>query len=184
LTTSEIEIDSYGEQRKTKVYAGGAVIAEQRSFSNSSIPSIVVWIHADPISGSKQEVEKSGNESPTLHNRTELEPLGQRVNPNPPNEAEPPANPIIPAPPPAGFVDFPEWQCTLPESSVPLACKNRAAATDLNFYLIREGNPNRIPLGQDGPMPRGYSPNSANQSMAFALGMTTKPGLFDDTNSQ
>jgi hypothetical protein len=62
---------------KTKVYAGGAVIAEQ--IDNLLTDDFVYWIHADPVTGSSQKTEKSGISYDSL--RTKLEPLGQEVQP-------------------------------------------------------------------------------------------------------
>jgi len=82
---------------KTKVFAGGAVIAEQ--ITNGGTDQKVMLIHADPVTGSKQEVIKSGaaiNNPPKA--REEYEPLGQSVRPTAPIVLDPPGgspSPII-----------------------------------------------------------------------------------------
>jgi len=43
-----------------KVFAGGTVIAEQKGYPGSPASNAVVWTHTDPLTGSKQEVTKTG----------------------------------------------------------------------------------------------------------------------------
>jgi hypothetical protein len=69
------EVNFTGKKLKTKVFAGGAVIAEQQSqlaLDGSDDPKVVVWIHADPVTGSPQYVNKDGSN----WYRKEYEPLG------------------------------------------------------------------------------------------------------------
>jgi hypothetical protein len=126
---SEIEIDSYGERRTTKVYAGGAIIAEQRTFVNTPTDNKVVWVHADPVTGSKQETLKTGLASISIGNREELEPLGQRVRLQQAAEVDPNNQTTLIQ---TGRADFPEWQCQLPLENLPSHCSQ--------LYLEYESN--------------------------------------------
>lgn len=143
---SNLTMASYtGKKEKTKVFAGGAVIAEQMltpSANNTDIEE-VAWIHTDPVTGSSQHVNKNG----TNWYRTEFEPLGQEVNPYG-NEEEFPdpqdtSNTLVAA-------EEPQWQCQLMyveelNWSVPTRC-GLAALTNLDIWLgaTSENNPAQI----------------------------------------
>ena len=73
LNSPLTEIYSTGTKSKTKVFAGGAVIAEQWVEPGN----LVQWISADPVTGSSVRISKNG----AFHDidRKELEPLGQEV---------------------------------------------------------------------------------------------------------
>ena len=112
------EISYVGEsviKRKTSIYAGGAIIAEQRRLLDDDT---VVYFHADPVTGSKQEVRQTGESIDTREGRQEVEPFGQSIRTTPPFEEEPPANPV----PIVGDSLFPEWQCALPTDLIPTHC--------------------------------------------------------------
>ena len=147
---SQVVFESGSEvSRKTSVYAGGAVIAEQRRLLGTDT---IVYMHADPVTGSKQEVSQSGQPFSGLRARVEYEPLGQRVRINPPFEEPPP-----PSVPPAatGDAKFMEWQCTNSQRlghsfrELPMHCKqalleNVALSRGDIFGSPKEGNPGRI----------------------------------------
>jgi len=90
-----------GAKRETKVFAGEMVIAKQSD--NPLTAELVKWIHADPVTGSSEEVEKSG-QSGGDYSRTELEPLGQEVLP-----VQPPQSGGIGESPYAA--SEPQWLC-------------------------------------------------------------------------
>ncbi len=127
---SEIETDSYGIRRKTRVFAGGAVIAEHRRNepTGESADERVVYFHSDPVTGSSQEVRQTGLPNNEIGNLQEFEPLGQSVRTTAPFEEEPGPNPV----PVVNDSLFPEWQCTLAQNlgtdfwEIPSHCKQSA----------------------------------------------------------
>ncbi len=128
--------------RKTHVYAGGAIIAEQRLLTGQD--DKVVYLHADPVTGSRAEVGQSGE----LVSDQQFEPLGQRIRTNPPIEEQAPSVP----PPAIGDSLFPEWQCMIPRDEgngafIPRHCSQAAEQQDIFWYEVRwekKGNPARI----------------------------------------
>ncbi len=128
--------------RKTNVYAGGAIIAEQRLLTGQD--DKVVYLHADPVTGSRAEVGQSGE----LVSDQQFEPLGQRIRTNPPIEEQAPSVP----PPAIGDSLFPEWQCMIPRDEgngafIPRHCSQAAEQQDIFWYEVRwekKGNPARI----------------------------------------
>jgi YD repeat-containing protein len=95
-------LNNFGAKEKTKVFAGGAVVAEQVNAS-----SRVEWTTADPVTGSSQKVYKNG----TFFNdqRKELEAFGQEVLPTEPIQ-EIPEQQITTS---LNTADQPEWMCQL-----------------------------------------------------------------------
>lgn len=109
---------------KTRVFARGVVVVEQVRIgaSPTTYTESVEWLHSDPVTGSRHRVPKSGDFTPYEHERIELEPLGQEVQPQAP-PVEPPAQPSF-----TSFysADNPEWLCSLPYDSsweMPVHCR-------------------------------------------------------------
>ena len=75
---ASIEENFYGVMEKTRVYAGGAVIGEQKRWTatGQSTGEAYSYIFRDPVSGS---VDKGGLQE-------HFEPLGQKIDPMPPLE--------------------------------------------------------------------------------------------------
>jgi hypothetical protein len=175
------EIRETGAKAKTKVYAGGAVIAEQVDNPNSS--DFVFWIHADPITGSSQKTEKSGESYDYL--RTELEPLGQEVLP-----VEPPQVPVDGIPAVRFSASEPEWLCRYPNkeySQMPVACQ-QAENESLAYQVIwTESSPARIthtggqrPPAQEQSMPVNLSPTEKSHGNADAGSAIAEASLPDN----
>ena len=121
--------------RRTKVFAGGAVIAEQSTIpgANNTTIETVEWIHADPVSGSMTRVNKDGTE----YYRTEYEPLGnQEVHTAGDQEDYP--EPVPSSIDPVGEADDPQWQCQIASAigtsflEMPTHCQ-RAALANASF---------------------------------------------------
>ena len=147
LNSPLTEISGTETKLTTKVFAGGAVIAEQLVLW----ADLVQWISADPVTGSSVRISKNG----AFHDidRKELEPLGQEVLPQEPPQQQPP--------PSAENVTFsaqePEWQCQVATDmgkeffEKPVHCQkaqieNALRYSDL-FSSKTEENPNRIAAG-------------------------------------
>ena len=139
------EISDTGAKLKTKVFAEGAVIAEQIG-ANAQ----VAWIAADPVTGSSLRIYKTGMFFED--ERKELEALGQEVLPEePPVEEQQSSNENV-----IHTAEEPEWQCQaaeLGEKSFfeqPEHCQ-RAQMESSSFPLselfsarMTESNPQRI----------------------------------------
>jgi hypothetical protein len=131
-----------------------------------------VWIHADPVTGSKQETSQSGEKSLMIGNRAEYEPLGQAVRTWPPSEEEPPTNP----PPPVRDSLFPEWQCSLPRDLLPTHCALKMIEDIKSVWLgvisiNNEGNPTKL---LDTPLPTA---NRTDAGMAYAARATMSSAI-------
>lgn len=155
---SSIEENLNGEMKTTKVFAGGAWIGEQESWTptGNSTSYFYRGISRDPISGSKV---RSG----ILEH---YEPLGQVIDPNPPLED----------PPPPGMTDgyndsrFAGIQCQgavargLEGTDVPWACR-RSAEEDIRHKVIalwpswneKDGNLSKM---VDSPIMRDWAGGS------------------------
>ena len=124
-------------------------------YDNPQTADFVRWTHADPLTGSSQEVDKDGAGYDYL--RKELEPLGQEV-----QAVEPPTEPPVGLPAVSFSVSSPEWLCRNPNqeySQMPVSCQ-RAENESLAYSLeIKQGasNPARI---ADAPLPEfDFSPS-------------------------
>jgi YD repeat-containing protein len=164
------EMDGSGQKITTKVFAGGAVIAEQQTLANN-----VVWYHADPVTGSKQTVVKSGAVASTIKAREEYEPLGQSVRLSAPVVVDPPSG--QPLPPIINDSLFPEWQCMLPTELMPSHCGLKILADGSKYFGKggddkTEGNVSKL---TDSPLPDFYNNSESNKMMAFTLSATNKP---------
>jgi YD repeat-containing protein len=95
----------YGEERKTKVFAGGAVVAEQHSLPDTTTPDEITWYFADPVTGSRETWMQNG--SYTTSGGEEYEPLGQKIRTTMPIDLDqsPPYTSV------GNDARFPEWQC-------------------------------------------------------------------------
>jgi hypothetical protein len=141
MNTTLTEMRENGSKTETKVFAGGAVIAKQ--YDNPQTPDFVRWIHADPVTGSRQEVQKNGVGEDWL--RTELEPLGQEIQPIKPDEELPTGTTVS-----NNSADSPEWLCKIQYKDyweMPVACQ-RARNEDVTDKLEElnkiEGNAKAI----------------------------------------
>ncbi len=179
------EISYVGEtviKRKTSIYAGGAIIAEQRRLLDDDT---VVYFHADPVTGSKQEVRQTGESIDTREGRQEVEPFGQSIRTTPPLEEEPPANPV----PIIGDSLFPEWQCALPTALIPTHCALKMIADIKGGGLWlgptstknKEGNIARLSHESSHADPgRGGVALAAKVALSSAVTATAKPGDQED----
>ncbi len=179
------EISYVGEsviKRKTSIYAGGAIIAEQRRLLDDET---VVYFHADPVTGSKQEVRQTGESIDTREGRQEVEPFGQSIRTTPPFEEEPPANPV----PIVGDSLFPEWQCALPTDLIPTHCALKMIADIKGGGLWlgptstknKEGNIANLSHESSHSDPgRGGVALAANNALSSAVTATTKPAEQED----
>jgi YD repeat-containing protein len=155
LQSDLTEVNFTGKKVKTNVFAGNAVIAEQQSqlaLDGSDGPKVVVWIHADPVTGSAQYVNKDG----TNYYRKEFEPLGgQEVNPYG-NEEEFPWEPDL-SERSLFAVEDPQWQCGKDDKGFILArgCNQIQFETNNNVSALlpekKKGNPLKIQGGGGKP---------------------------------
>ncbi|MFN6962418.1 MAG: hypothetical protein ACK4S4_01500 [Pyrinomonadaceae bacterium] len=138
---TEIEYTDDAEtSRKTRIIAGGAIVAEQRRRVGAA--DRVVYFHADPVTGSKETVKQSGERDTTsFRNREEYEPLGQFVRYTPPSDnPDTPPNPLPGSP--LNDAKFPEWQCKLasgigtPDNELPSHCKRAIEQDPGSMYTI------------------------------------------------
>lgn len=164
-------LDGAFQYQTTKVYAGGAIIAEQRKETNT-----VVWFHADPVTGSKQEVSINGQAIDTIKARQEYEPLGQSVRTTEPVSVDPPNDA-----PPINDSLFPEWQCKLPKEVMPTHCALKLLADVKNDFTNwgagnKEGNVSQVTNGlqknnsSSKDIPRNaLASSSLKQMMSYGL---------------
>lgn len=147
---------------------------------------MIIYLHADPVTGSKLEVSQTGQQSIYLGSDEVFEPLGQKIRTTPPFQEPPPPNP----PPILNDSKSPEWQCTLysmmgftEAKELPANCSIAAAERSIwersPISPKQKGNPSKInPV--DSPIP-GDGPYSAGgQTLAYALGAAKKRGPSDD----
>jgi hypothetical protein len=173
LNSPLTEISATGTKLKTKVFAGGAVVAEQMVLASN----VVQWISADPVTGSSVRLAKNG--AFDNYQRTELEPLGQQVFPfEPPDEVPEPsnANGVYSA-------EEPEWQCRTATATgksffeQPAHCQRAqmergGVSLPELFPSETEGNVRKIEL-TDSPMPDVES-SASDETLAYAVASTSK----------
>ncbi len=163
---------------KTKVLAGGAVIAKQGENVNGN--KNVVWIAADPVTGSSVELSKSV--AFFDDDRKELEPLGQEVLPTePPIEEQPPSNTNT-----THTAEEPEFQCKAATAldrdffALPVNCQKALwESVNLSDFSIEsallsantEHNTNNIASAHDNP----HSSSATASAMPVNITPTTKP---------
>ncbi len=145
------------------------MIAKQ--YDNASTADFVRWTHADPLTGSKQEVTKTGAPAGGIKAREEYEPLGQSVRPTAPIVLDPPGGSPSPI---TNNSSFPEWQCGLPLELIPTHCALKILADGNKFFGNwgadkKQGNVAKI---YDSPLSSDY--NSSNEMMGFALTSSSK----------
>lgn len=171
---TEIEYTGSMEtRRKTRIVVGDAVIAEQRRLGTTDT---MAYLHADPVTGSKETMAQSGERLPLIKEREEYEPLGQFVRYIPPPVTEdPPPNP----PPVLNDAKLPEWQCQVANAlgqqgrELPSHC-SKAVEQDLSKGPVsskEDGNPARA-AHPSSRIPEEDS--SANELMSYALSATKK----------
>ncbi len=112
LGSSVAEVAPNGTILTTKVFAGGAVIANLGENG-------VGWTTADPVTGTVGSFGYSsqGNSSGVEN----TEPLGQKIHQEDPETYEAPSNQTF-----TGSADDPEWQCQVPENFLPVSCQIKA----------------------------------------------------------
>lgn len=142
------ELKDDGTKKTTKIYAGSAIIAEQKTdgLGANGFGAHVEWITADPLTGSSIRMLRNG-EFYDL-DRKELEPLGQEVTPIEPYEQMPDSSPG------EGIrtADEPEWLCALQAGrdffEMPVHCQIAAIEQGISIQGILtrniEGNPSHI----------------------------------------
>jgi len=181
LNSALTEISGAGTKSKTKVFAGGAVIAEQMVLGTN----LVQWISADPVTGSSVRIGKNG--AFDNYHRKELEPLGQEVLPfEPPEEVPEPSNFNA-----VYSAEEPEWQCKASTAmgksffNQPVHCQKaqmESGGIGLGglFSSKTEYNVKQI-QPTDSPMPKFHLPNSASDHLlAYASRSTAKQTGDDD----
>lgn len=139
---SEVEFTNGSEtKRRTNIWAGSAVIAEQRKIGGQDV---IIYLHADPVTGSKVETSQSGQEAIYIGSNQVYEPLGQAIRRTPPFQEPPPPNP----PPILNDSKSPEWQCTLfnmmgrsNDKMLPRHCSMVNEQDVWNTYYITPKNP-------------------------------------------
>jgi hypothetical protein len=181
MNTTLTEMRENGSKTETKVFAGGAVIAKQ--YDNPQTPDFVRWLHADPVTGSRQEVQKNGIGEDWL--RTEIEPLGQEIQPIKPDEEFPTG---VTA---SNFsADSPEWLCQNPNvnyDDMPVGCQ-RAKNEDVTKFMFPEEEGNVVAItGVDSPMtpmvipfmdsPVGGKSDPNTLALRESASATTKPTI-------
>jgi hypothetical protein len=144
LSAAVTELTDTGAKKTTKVFAGGAVIAEQRTEINSHVE----WISADPVTGSSVRLRKDG--AFYDDDREEAEPLGQLVLPVQPYEEMPSAEGTE-----IRTADEPEWLCAAMSKNgvsfmdLPTVCKTIALNSGrADFYDLHPiSSPTEIASG-------------------------------------
>jgi hypothetical protein len=177
MNTTLTELRENGSKAETKVFAGGAVIAKQ--YDNPQTPDFVRWLHADPVTGSRQEVQKNGVGEDWL--RTELEPLGQEIQPIKPDEEFPTG---VTA---SNFsADSPEWLCQNPNvnyDDMPVGCQ-RAKNEDVTKFMFPEEEGNAAEIDKQPSAAPAPSQTIADSGLIMSFkrkaSMTTKPMKDDD----
>jgi hypothetical protein len=184
MNTTLTELRENGSKAETKVFAGGAVIAKQ--YDNPQTPDFVRWLHADPVTGSRQEVQKNGVGEDYL--RTELEPLGQEIQPIKPDEELPTGTTAS-----NNSADSPEWLCKYASKDywdMPIACQ-RAKNEDPDFHLDQlfkqEGNPAAIdknPKQANNLHELGNSIGGDKLSLSFKRGASSTTKRMKDNDEK
>ncbi|NOT49246.1 MAG: hypothetical protein HOP17_16065 [Acidobacteria bacterium] len=170
-----------GTKSLTNVYAGGAVIARQNRYTDSSTNyDSISWRTADPVTGTVgwYNYSSGGSASGT----EETEPLGQSLHKTDPTDYTPPGNESF-----IGYAGDPQWQCEEKNASWlwgefhkwPVSCQSRhmqeATVTVYDYSTDKKENPQAIAHGPiDSPLPAGYSPDrgmsyTSKSMMSFAL---------------
>ncbi len=165
------ELTDTGAKEKTRVYAGGAVIAEQTAIANNNR---VEWLTADPLTGSSLMIRKNGTLNEIGHK--ELEPLGQEILLEQPE----PEDPVLPGTVSANSADNGEWLCGVPGykelsfNDKPAQCKIAALESGNLFLgdLYKKGNPEAVT--DAAPHENPHSSSSAS-AMPVNITPTTKP---------
>lgn len=177
------ETNQTGAKVTTKVTANGSVIAEQLNYAGTN-DDVVVWMHADPVSGSSSRTHKDG----TLWYRTEYEPLGQEINVFGTDEE-------FPDPPDTGSLavaaDDPQWQCQVSalmnESyfEKPVHCR-RAVHVNGEFedFLpwVKVFDPSKIPDGASNTLGFAMSFSPSGNVLAFSKKSTKKSEKDAESN--
>jgi len=149
---------------------------------NSSSDTKVIWTHADLLTGSKQEVTKTGAPAGGIKAREEYEPLGQTISTIDPAAAPEPEPPNEPSP--VGSASEPEWQCQVPLEFQPYHCQKRAEiANSLNGTGIqtiydpekKPGDPNFIHAGDRFSSGEREAERADDRLRTQTLHATTKP---------
>jgi YD repeat-containing protein len=176
------EVTGTGKKKKTKVFAGGAVIAEQiRTQGASTDVDTVEWIHADPVSGSSTRVNKDGTE----YYRTEYEPLGNQEVHTAGDQNDYPE-------PASGYesetkADDPQWKCDTAKAAgirLPVQCNVAVQQTwdEINISWKKEGNISKL---ADSPISPISTPNgSASNSILIYAAKATRKDHGDDKDPE
>ena len=158
LNTVLTEAGDTGQQLKTNIFAGGAVIATQAH--NAGTNAMVEWTITDPVTGSSPQEE--------------FEPFGQTVDTVEPEDGDP--NETLGERPPTS-VDEPEWMCGFYENRFwdsPIQCQINALE---NFQIkVRRESVNRTSVSlNDSPIQKFSILGSALDGlMNYALTSSSK----------
>ena len=169
LNNTLTELTAAGDKFETKVFAGGAIVARQ---NGSASTGNVSWIHADPVTGSTQSVNKDGAGFDYL--RTEIEPLGQEVLTVKP-EADFPAGTTA-----SSFsASEPEWLCKYENKDfwqMAASCQRSQLENFGLFYISASeaGNPAKI-TDKSGPSTPTELTPTAKQRNAGSEGGAVPP---------
>ena len=154
LGSALTELRDDGTKARTKVFAGGAVIAEQMAGVASLSSDTVEWISADPVTGSNARLKKTG--AFYDDERKEYEALGQEVLPT-----EPPVKASEGSPGTSNnTASEPEWLCEMHSRDgtdffeLPVQCKINALESGnlIDVVITYPSNPLRVTM-TDSPLP-------------------------------
>lgn len=177
LNGAVTEITHTGSKVTTKVFAGGAVIAEQKS--NPLYSSRVEFFHADPVTGSTTRTNKAGEDQ----GRIEYEALGQEI-----QTEEPPLEPMAISPS-YNTADEPEWLCQAHSRNanasgdpkkffqMPVSCQiAEIEKKNLQQLFSKESNPQLIiTVDVTVPKPEASQQNSpSDNALAYSRKATYK----------
>ncbi|HEY0429705.1 MAG TPA: hypothetical protein VGC76_18125, partial [Pyrinomonadaceae bacterium] len=166
------EMTQTGKKSKTKVFAGGAVIAEQvRKPGASTDIDAVEWIHADPVSGSTTRVGKEGAE----YYRTEYEPLGSQEVHTAGDEEDYP-EPTTPTEWAGYKADDPQWQCEIAAHTgfpLPVQCE-LAEQASLEYEITSKETGNASHISNENGSGSSAS-GTAGDNMPVDSTSTSKP---------
>jgi YD repeat-containing protein len=189
LSENLTTITNDGSKLITNVFAGGAVIAQQKRFANNPTQDAINWITNDPVTGTRASFNYT-HES-TGRNTNETEPLGQNIHLQDPEDQASPNNGTV------GSADFPQWQYQAPDSFYggsdgrPWHCQmadmlSKAQNGDTLYAVYEEkSNPIRALGNQDDRLPNLGLPNSVSDiTMTYASKVTRKPSSKDDNNPE
>ena len=173
-----------GTKLETNVYAGGALIAKQKRYTEGSTNyDSIDWSTADPVTGTVGKYSYSSSGSATATENTE--PLGQTLHPHDPADYTQPGSSSF-----IGNADDPHWQCEEKNASWlygefhkwPIGCQMRHMTemwvTTYDYSKTDKpenpGNVTRRSLDSPLQGPQSGATYAANAVRKFAITSTVK----------